>query len=793
VFCGVQQVRGQNVTGDPVQGQIGERLRELRRRAMVSQAELARLAGIGRGTIVNMEAERTEPQGATLRLLAQALRLEPAEAHWLLTGEILPLTALDPEPEPEPTDSLDLPFIGRADDLAEIAAILADPATRLLTLTGPGGIGKTRLAMELAAAAARQTQLNRGGFHAVDFVPLANLSDAADVFPAVATALQVPITGSVRDTLALALSGPRRLLVLDNLEHLSEVTPEIAWLLRNAPGLVILATSREALLARGERVVVVRPLSTKSLASPAVELFTKLARQSRGTIDDSDGAREVIRAVCERLGGFPLAIELAAAQMDVFTPADLLALMNDAGLGALAPALTDETHRFSTMDDAIAWSVDRLAPEDQRLLRVLSVIPGSFPVDFAAGVLAGIPPGTPPDAHAVGAALARLARVHLIQIQPGGEGRFMMLEPIRLFALGRLRRNGEEDAVLRAHATYTAARFSALDERVRRNQIAEMALFAEEYPNGRAALDWAIDAGEADIASRLVSSLKYAQMFQYRAAELVSQLDRLAPRSAALTPEARLWVHYERAELASRDADPGRLRAVLSAAIDDARATGDPLIEAMALLYWSCDLDEAPETALATIDRVRDLLGEDRDTMDPPFLQTWAITRRGVELHRLGRLEEARAALECGISRKQQEGNAIGNGPLLAHLGRVQQDLGYPRLAAESLLAALGLAANLDDAWLLFHAARWLSTVARTGGPRAREIADALDAALATERASHGYLLGQDDELPARKPVPGAEPLTLREAVSRAASLPDMLPRRANPAPVADFQGVRLE
>lgn len=775
---------------------VGERLRLLRTRALLSQLELADLSGVSRGTIQNIESGRTEPHGATLRLLGTALSLDGRDIEWLVTSQDVSIPAPGPALTP---NTMEAPFVGRDAEVAEIAAALANPATRLLTLTGPGGIGKTRLAIEAAAAAADR-------FPAVDIVPLANLADPGEVLPAIAAALRLPpAAGPILDQVAAALHGQRRLLVLDNLEHLLPAASDISRLLRTTPGPVVLATSREVLRIPGESAMVVAPLSTAGADSPAADLFLRLARRSMSAsafrVLEDAGDDDAIHAICALLGGFPLALELAAAQMNVLAPATLLALMRDAGLGALGSTQVDETRRFSSMDSAIAWSVDRLSPDDQRLLRTLAVFPDGYGTDAASAVMASIGAAADASPARVAAALVRLTHAHLVQSRPrpSATGRaaphFTMLEPIRLFALDRLREAGEEAAARRAHAEYAASRFATLDRLVHEDRMALVEQIEREYPNGRDALDWALDTGDFAIASRLISSLKYVHSFRYRAAGIASQLDRLMERSTALTPHARLWAHYHRAELASREGNLARLREVLLAAIDDAQATADPLLEAMALLYWSCDLDEAPEATLATIARAGALLGDGRDTTDPSFLQAWLLIRQGVELHRLGRLLEARAALEAGIARKTAEGLEVGNGPPLAHLGRLLHDLGLPREAAETLLAALDHAETLSDRWLRFHAARWLADVARGGGPEAREIAALLDAALAAEYAAHAYALDPADApvTAAAAPPPLPPPLQLPDAIALARRLPSLLPERSKPTPRPTLSGLRLE
>lgn len=768
---------------------FGERLRALRLQSGLSQEELAARAGVGARTIGRMEQHAAlSGHPSTRMLIADALGLDKATAAWLLGTPIMPTLPRSY-----------LPILGREREMADALELFTSPAVRIISIVGPGGVGKTRLALEVAGA----IETNRAW--EVGFVELAPFARPTDVLPAIADALRVPSPERGENlvrVLGRAFTGGPSLLVLDNAEHLLAAAPGLVALIQNAPNLTLLVTSREALRIPGEQVLTISPLDTGGTGSAAVRLFLQQAQFANPGFTPTAEELAVIATICKRLDGLPLAIELAATHIDTLSPRSVNALLDKAGIIALSGEPTrSRTSLHASMNSAIAWSWDLLDAADQRALARLSVFAGGFDVPGLTALLA-------PDATSVGSepevaaarAIGALARKHLVTRLPmeafDPEPRFTMLEPIRLFALDRLRASGEEHAVRRAHAEFIAGRYGELDRRIRENHMSDMDRIEQEYPNGRAAIDWAIGSGDPDLIGRMVSTLKYAHIFRYRAAGIVAQLDQLTATSASMSQQARFWLLYERAELASRENDLPRLRAILDEARSVGQATQDPLPVAMALLYQSCDLDEDAATAFATVSDARALLG-DRDTEHPAFLQAWALIRRGVELHRLGRLIEARSSLEAGIAHKERDGNAVGNGPPLAHLGRLLQDLQQPRAAAAALLDALDIAANLRDDWLAFHAAHWLAGVARTGGPEAQSIARRIDGALAAEQANQHFSPGAFPGVSADAARLSADGLQLsvplKEAIALAKDLPSLLPEQATaPSPVR-FTGPRLE
>ncbi len=291
---------------------------------------------------------------------------------------------------PKPLTSL----VGREGDAASVCALLRQDDVRLVTLTGAGGVGKTRLALRVAEEVALSFP---GG---VWFVPLATVANPELVGETIAHILGVEETGdrplTVRIAAAFA-SGPA-LLILDNFEHVVTAAPLVATLLDRAPSLKVMATSRAALRITGEHAVATSPLPLPVLeplpplsvlaANDAVQLFTARARATAKHFALTQENAASVAALCHRLDGLPLAIEFAAARTNVLAPAALLARI-DHRLTLLTAGPRDQPRRLQTMRDAISWSYDLLDPDEQVLFRRLAIFVGGFTLDAAEAVLAG--------------------------------------------------------------------------------------------------------------------------------------------------------------------------------------------------------------------------------------------------------------------------------------------------------------------------------------------------------------------------------------------------------------------
>ncbi len=489
-------------------------LRQLRTAAALSQEELAERAGLSPRGISDLErGVRRAPHLSTVRLLADALALGPGDREALLAAA-RPGTVPEPNGAPlAPAVPLPLPLtslLGREQDLADLIALLGQRSVRLVTLTGAGGSGKTRLALEVAA------RLQGAFADGAVFVDLTPLRDAQFVLAAIAGALRVREQPGqpLLETLAGVLRSKQQLLLLDNCEHVLGAAPEIAALLAGCPRVVVLATSREVLRLRGERLFPVSPLplpvgdpvaSMEEVARvPAVALFVERATANHPGFVLSPENAPSVAAICRRLDGLPLAIELAAAWSNAVPPALLLDRL-EKRLLPLMSGSRDLPARQRTMRDAIAWSYDLLASPEQRLFRRLAVFAGGWTLEAAEAVCGG------DDKVHILEGLETLARASLVQpvVQPDGEWRFSMLETLREFGLEHLREENDRGlAAEQAHAGY----YLSLAEQaflglVGTQQRTWLARLDAEDANIRAALDWSLEHGSTDSALRLARSL----------------------------------------------------------------------------------------------------------------------------------------------------------------------------------------------------------------------------------------------------------------------------------------------
>jgi predicted ATPase/DNA-binding SARP family transcriptional activator len=408
-----------------------------------------------------------------------------------------PAADLPPLPVP-PT-----PLIGRAGELAAARALLAGSDVRLVTLSGAGGAGKTRLALQVAWDL-------RGRFaDGAAFVALAPLRDPALVVGAVAQACGVQQSGvaALDEVLRAYLRDKELLLVLDNCEHLLTATPAIAGLLAAAPRLRILATSRAALNLAGEHALPVPPLPTPDLARlPPVEALAEqpavalLAARARATdpafrLDAANAAD--LAAICARLDGLPLALELAAARLKLLTPRALLERL-DHRLALLAGGPRDLPDRHRSLRAALDWSHQLLGAGEQRLFARLAVFAGGWTLAAAEAVCEGegLSPAPPPSSSSLLDAMQALLEAHLIVRlgEANGEPRFGMLETVREYALERLDAAGQMETARRRHHAWCAALAAAAEPHLRgARQVDWLACLEAEHGNIRAALGWGLE------------------------------------------------------------------------------------------------------------------------------------------------------------------------------------------------------------------------------------------------------------------------------------------------------------
>jgi predicted ATPase len=394
-------------------------------------------------------------------------------------------------------------FVDREEETRAVGQLLRREEIRLVTLTGPGGVGKTRLALHVAA------ELGDAFPGGIFLVSLASVAEGDGVVQAISRVIDAESTA--RPTLAslvAKIGANRLLLVLDNCEHLPGVAAFVADLLRAAADLKVLATSRAPLHVSGEQEYPVSPLPVPDpshssqmaavASSPAVALFVDRATHVRPDFAlDADNAAAVA-AICARLDGLPLAVELAAARIKALPPRVLTERLNDATAGGSLRLLTggavDSPKRHQTLHDTIAWSHDLLSDDDRALFRRLAVFIGGCTLEAAEAVCGGDPQGTP--ALDILEGLASLVDKSLVEqaVGPDGEPRYVMLETIREYALGRLEAAGEVATLRERHARHYLALVEATGALLFAKEPTRARLAAEDG-NVQAALRWLVQGG----------------------------------------------------------------------------------------------------------------------------------------------------------------------------------------------------------------------------------------------------------------------------------------------------------
>jgi predicted ATPase/DNA-binding SARP family transcriptional activator/Flp pilus assembly protein TadD len=620
-----------------------------------------------------------EPQPATRELIA-AIRdgrfPQTAQPLAPATTVAKPVPAERPHGLPAPVDEL----IGREREVAELRHLLA--TARLVTLTGPGGVGKTRLALAAAHAAA---EIFPDG---ACFADLAPLEDPALVLPTIARSLGVREEPGVSllDTVTDHLGSRALLLLIDNMEHVLVAAPVVPDLLATCAGLKVLVTSRGRLKLHGEHEYLVQPLAlpdpadlddarnARALPSapltsvPAVALFVRRASEAQTGFALTGFNAPTIAAICHRLDGLPLAIELAAARVRVLPPADLLEKLAQP-LSILTDGPRDVPDRQRTLRATIAWSYDLLTEPEQDLFARLAVFAGGFTLEAAERVGGRRSEGggalvdqssdlRPPSSDSVLDLAASLIDQSLVRqtAQPDGTSRLRMLETIRAYARERLEFSGEAEAMRELHARYflALAQFAA-PELTGPEQGAWLDRLETEHDNLRQALTTFRELEASEVELRLAAAL---WRFWWQRGYL---------------SEGRDWLEQALAD--AGDADP----ALLADAHDGAGA----LAEAQADLAAAALHHEA---ALKLRRAIGDRSGEIR-----------SLTDFGIVADKLGDSERAVRLFEEGIALARDEDDRPRLAACLANLGFVCLDRGDSQRAATAFRESLELFRDLED------------------------------------------------------------------------------------------------
>ena len=590
-------------------------------------------------------------------------------------------------PEPHTQDNLPLPltsFIGREAELERVREMVL--RERLVTLTGAGGSGKTRLGLEvartLAGGAAEGSDFAEGSGKkypdGIWLVELASLTDPSFVAQEVASVLEVGeySGGETEQALAAALREKRCLILLDNCEHLVEACAELVeGLLRRSPGLVVLATSREPLGAAGEMVWPVPHLSVPDSSSlgaasrcDSTRLFVERAVAASPGFELTEANAPAVAEVCQCLEGMPLAIELAAARVRSMTVAQVSARLGDA-LALLSSGPRTAPERQSTLRATIDWSYHLLSSPERALFRNLSVFNGGFTLETAEEVCT-TGAGNRAGQESTMELLSQLVDKSIVQARRTGEAaRYHLPEVIRQYASEKLEEAGKIEALRRRHAIFFRDFAEEAEHALSGGQNWEfwLELVEEDLDNFRAAMSWAFDSGEAELGLRLSSALAWFWLRRGRLVEGRAALERALEVGAEPPLAAAKAIHVS-GGLAWAQGDRAAARSLLGEAV--AR-------------FKVLDVDAWPSPEIADA-----------------WLST-ALTTYSLELLNHGEIEEALAAATEGVAISRRNGEGFGLSRDLTILGMARMTAGDFEGAKPPLEEGAALCRRFGDNWLL--------------------------------------------------------------------------------------------
>ncbi len=678
------------------QSAFGVLLKRYRVAAGLTQEALAQRASLSTRAVSDLErGVNKTPRHDTLDLLAAALALSPHKrALWVTAarpqaGPAVAIPARENSPHNLPAQSTVL--IGREAETAAACDILRRGDVRLLTLTGPGGVGKTRLALQVA-----EDLLDRYD-DGVFFVDLAAITDPDLVAPTIARILGLREVASrtPRDTLIDYLRDRQILLLLDNFEQVASAAPLAADLLAACPRLELLVTSRAPVHVRGEHEFPVSPLAAPDPAPgcadarlitwPSVDLFVQRARAVNPTWTLTAANAPAVAEICRRLDGLPLAIELAAARVKLLPPQDLLPLLARR-LTLLTSGGWDVPARQQTLRHTFAWSYDLLDEREKALFRRLAVFVGGCTRAAIASVSASIDDTIEDtDPVTIVNGLTSLADKSLLRSLPVPDPqdmdatRFTMLETVREYGLERLAASDELERARKAQAAYALdlAEQAAMGL-LGAEQSLWLARLDREHDNMRAALDWARERGELEHGLRLAGAL---WRFWYTRGYLVEGRERLEGLLALATPNGptvaasvRATALYRAAVLTAEQGDYDRAMtlaeesAALHRTLDDAQG----LIAALTVLGNVARYQSNYDRAVALFEQVLDI---NRDSGDKTSSAV-TLNNLGSVAHTRGDYNRATRLYEESLAIKRALGDKRGIANTLNNLGTVARDRG---------------------------------------------------------------------------------------------------------------------
>jgi predicted ATPase/class 3 adenylate cyclase len=574
------------------------------------------------------------------------------------------------------------PLIGRERELGETTGLLDDQA-RLLTLTGAGGSGKTRLALQIAAEVAEE--FNDGVF----WVPLAAVTEPELVLPTVAGTI------GAKDGLSDHVDTKQMLLLLDNFEQVLDAAPEVGDLLQRCPNLKLIVTSRAVLRVSGEWEYQVEPLPE----TEAVSLFTERARAIVATFEPDESVAEI----CRRLDGLPLAIELAAARVRVVAPKELLARLEQR-LPLLTGGRRDAPERQQTLRATIEWSYDLLETDEQRLFARLAIFAGSFDLDAAGAVC-----------EASLDAVERLIEQNLVR--RWASGRLGMLETIREFGLERLAENEARDAIAQAHFDH----FLALAETAETKGYSYTAEWLDrldaERDNFRAAMRWALDGGQPVLALRLASTLERFWVIRAHQ-EGYGWLTEALEAASDAPPDVRAVGLTSAGSTVFFTGDYQRARVLFEEALDLFRLLGDKqnlagILDRLAAPYaLAGDNAKARELADRSVALYREI-GDRPGTLYP-------LTKVAEDEWQRGNRERAVVLIEEALELAREVGDSWWEAGLLGNLTEMAWEQGHVPRAGTLGRQFLSLAHELGNAPRLVYGFGLLAVLAAEAGDEGR-------------------------------------------------------------------------
>lgn len=701
----------------------------------------ARLMSIGHGgqTLLSQSTADavTEalPQPAGLRPMGTHRLKDLAEPevvfqliHPDLLSQFAPLRSLAPATNTLPTQLTSL--VGRRRELDEAGRLLA--TTRLLSFTGPGGTGKTRLAIALAAEAV-------GSFDdGVVFVPLAATRDASLVASAIALALEVKEQPAepLAATVAKFLERKQLLLLLDNFEQVVEAAPLVARLLADCPRLKVVATSRVRLNVSGEQRYDVPPLAispqprsnseNEAVQPEAVTLFLQRALALKPDLPLAKPDLAAIADICVRLDGLPLAIELAAARAKILPPQAMLSRLTKR-LTLLTGGARDLPERQRTLRGTIDWSHELLTGAERSLFRRLAVFAGGFALDHAEAI----------GDHGTTDVLDGIERLvdHSLlreRAQPDGQPRFEMLETIREYARERLTESDEAHEIERQHA----ALFLALAERAepelmgadRRRWLDRL---ESEHENFRAALAWGVDGGAVEVALRLAAALWRFWQMRGRLAEGERWLGRVLALPAAGPSRPRVRALIAAGGIAYWQEDMETARSHYARSVATGRELNDTALVAEGLYNLSFTVRAAGGEKRPILKECMALyrqLGDERGIAN-------TLLATGGLLYDMGTFAAAEDALTEGLAIAESLGDVFASAGMLHMLGNLAESRGDTGAAESRLHVSLELAARAGDLSAIAIVLGDLSRLALRGG-RVGDSARLAGAAAAIRKAT---------------------------------------------------------